>query len=695
MSTPLSPADLARRFDEPLPRRPAARGRGAGAARTRRPARLQPPHPPALDGAPGVGAAPRRRLDRGADRPRSTSRAPCGRCRRSAPSSRRRSCAGCATWPASARTPAAPSRRAAPRRRSPGCSRRGRRRSPTSGRAASARTRPVVVCGEHAHYGVARAIGELGLGTDRDGRRPVARTSGWTSTRSSGELGPPRARRPPGHGRRRHRRHDRHRVVRRPRGDRAAVRARTASGCTWTAPTAPRRCCRRRTATASAGIHRARSIAWDPHKMMLMPLTASVVLVRDEADLEAAFSQRAPYLFHARPRRAALGPGPAQLHVLAPHRRVQGLGRAPAPRRERAGGALRPPVRQRPHAPRPDPRRAATSRPSTSRESNILCFRYVGDGARGRRSPRRRQPAGARARTTARGTGWITTTMLGGRRVLRATLMNPRTTARDLEATLEDLAQIAGHALAMSDGRRSPGHPSPLTLDSAEPSILIRWTFVEAFGVDRAPRGQVRTCGAWFCIRPTALLARSRRRALPRTAEACGADVGRDGRQRLVTLGRGRTGGVGRRERSRRRGGRCRKPARRRQGPPGVTKRREPSAELGPRHAADQPPERWFSRAPRASGGRRRPADRALRGDRSTSWPAPVRRARGCRGRAPRRRVSSLRRTRSGACVRSVRPSRSSAVARPPRWRFPGSAGTAPAWCACSRTTSTVFVSAR
>ena len=49
-----------------------------------------------------------------------------------------------------------------------------------------------------------------------------------------------------------------------------------------------------------AGIQYARSIAWDPHKMMLMPLTASVVLVRHESDLEAAFSQRAPYLFHAR-----------------------------------------------------------------------------------------------------------------------------------------------------------------------------------------------------------------------------------------------------------------------------------------------------------------------------------------------------------------------------------------------------------
>ena len=32
--------------------------------------------------------------------------------------------------------------------------------------------------------------------------------------------------------------------------------------------------------------------------MMLMPLSAGVVLVRDERDLDAAFTQRAPYLFH-------------------------------------------------------------------------------------------------------------------------------------------------------------------------------------------------------------------------------------------------------------------------------------------------------------------------------------------------------------------------------------------------------------
>src|SRR6185295_8169998 len=46
------------------------------------------------------------------------------------------------------------------------------------------------------------------------------------------------------------------------------------------------------------GIERARSIALDPHKMMLLTLPAGMLLVRSEAELQAAFAQRAPYLFH-------------------------------------------------------------------------------------------------------------------------------------------------------------------------------------------------------------------------------------------------------------------------------------------------------------------------------------------------------------------------------------------------------------
>ena len=47
------------------------------------------------------------------------------------------------------------------------------------------------------------------------------------------------------------------------------------------------------------GLRYSRSLAWDPHKMMLLPLAAGMVLTRDEGDLERAFAQQAPYLFHA------------------------------------------------------------------------------------------------------------------------------------------------------------------------------------------------------------------------------------------------------------------------------------------------------------------------------------------------------------------------------------------------------------
>ncbi len=46
------------------------------------------------------------------------------------------------------------------------------------------------------------------------------------------------------------------------------------------------------------GVEQVRSLAWDPHKMMLLPLATSALVVADEGDLDAAFSQSAPYLFH-------------------------------------------------------------------------------------------------------------------------------------------------------------------------------------------------------------------------------------------------------------------------------------------------------------------------------------------------------------------------------------------------------------
>jgi L-2,4-diaminobutyrate decarboxylase len=80
-------------------------------------------------------------------------------------------------------------------------------------------------------------------------------------------------------------------------------------------------------------------------------------------------------------------------------------------------------------------------------ESNILCFRYVGS-----RSDRRNDEAldqlnrELRERYNLSGEGWITGTSLDGRRVLRVTIMNPRTTVADVRDILDGLALI-GHQL--------------------------------------------------------------------------------------------------------------------------------------------------------------------------------------------------------------------------------------------------------
>jgi L-2,4-diaminobutyrate decarboxylase len=293
---------------------------------------------------------------------------------------------------------------------------------------------PVVVCGEHAHYGVARAVGELGLGTantvvvpSRDWRMDpaaleqtldrlrregqavmaVVATAGSTATGSFDDL-------------------------------EAIGQACEARGI-WLHVDGAHGASALLSTTHKgrvAGIHHARSVAWDPHKMMLMPLTASAVLVRREADLEAAFSQAAPYLFHARAGRN----WDQGLRSFTCSRRIDALKVWVALQRYGADGlgalydrlcalamSLHDLIAHRPDF-------EAVHEP----ESNILCFRYRGPDPDLDTLNLRLREEYNRA-----GDGWITTTVLGGRRVLRVVLMNPRTTVADLERVLDGLARIA------------------------------------------------------------------------------------------------------------------------------------------------------------------------------------------------------------------------------------------------------------
>jgi len=74
-------------------------------------------------------------------------------------------------------------------------------------------------------------------------------------------------------------------------------------------------------------------------------------------------------------------------------------------------------------------------------ESNILCFRYVG-GGNFTAVQLDALNLDMRTQYNKSGAGWVTTTVLGQRRTLRVTVMNPRTDARHIRAVLDGLAKV-------------------------------------------------------------------------------------------------------------------------------------------------------------------------------------------------------------------------------------------------------------
>ena len=298
---------------------------------------------------------------------------------------------------------------------------------------------PAIVYGEHAHYAVTRAAGELGLGMrsavavpSRDWRMDVralrervdaltaegrkimavVATAGSTATGSFDDL-TAIADLCDAHG--------------------LWLHVDAAHGGSALFSSTHRR--------RVAGLARARSIAWDPHKMMLLPLAAGVVLMRDERDLEAAFAQRAPYLFHGAAEGERVWDQGTRSFMCS--RRVDAFKLWVALQRYGADGIgalydrLCETTRSLYDLLRSRPDFATPHEP----ESNILCFRYTRDGMDDEAIDALNRTL--RERYNQSGAGWITTTILGGRRVLRVTLMNPRTGREHVERLVDGLLKIA------------------------------------------------------------------------------------------------------------------------------------------------------------------------------------------------------------------------------------------------------------
>jgi L-2,4-diaminobutyrate decarboxylase len=301
---------------------------------------------------------------------------------------------------------------------------------------------PILLCGEHAHYAVTRAGAELGLGMrnvlavrsrnykmDPDALRgalkdlakagkrvmAVVATAGSTATGSFDDL-------------------DEIAALCDESGVWLHVDAAHGGSALFSAAHRHR----------LRGVERARSIAWDPHKMMLLPSQAGMLLVRDERDLDAAFSQRAPYLFHEEDGERAWDQG-TRSFICSRRADVFKLWVA----LQRYGSQGMAELYDQFCALTRQAWVAITERPDFEAmhepEANILCFRYVGDRQRSDQALDQLNRE-LRERYNLSGEGWITGTNLDGRRVLRVTMMNPRTTSGDIGAILDGLAKL-GRAL--------------------------------------------------------------------------------------------------------------------------------------------------------------------------------------------------------------------------------------------------------
>ncbi len=199
-------------------------------------------------------------------------------------------------------------------------------------------------CSEHAHYSVARAVAQLGIGANNVVTRAVRRPA---RDRPGGARAAARDRAAA------RRRGGRDRADRRPSA-RSTTSTRSGSICAtrdiWLhvdgahggsallSPTHRHR---------MDGVERVRSLAWDPHKMMLdaagRERAADGRRGRPRRGLRAERAVPLP-----RSRRAARRPGRALVPVLAPRRRAEGLDRVAALRHGGVRGGLRPPLRDHP-----------------------------------------------------------------------------------------------------------------------------------------------------------------------------------------------------------------------------------------------------------------------------------------------------------------------------------------------------------
>lgn len=185
------------------------------------------------------------------------------------------------------------------------------------------------------------------------------------------------------------------------------------------------------------GIDSVDSLAFDPHKMMFMPLTSAGIMVREGSQLKASFREHAPYLFGAKRRWEDIGESTMACSQRFDALKVWMLWRT-------YGGAvwdtLTTHVCELARTAFEHCSHSETLEPLHEPHCNILCFQVRG---RPQTDASDRLHWRIKEQLNDSGYGYISSTVLKKRRVLRLAIMNPRTQVEDVCAVLSRVEKLA------------------------------------------------------------------------------------------------------------------------------------------------------------------------------------------------------------------------------------------------------------
>jgi L-2,4-diaminobutyrate decarboxylase len=195
------------------------------------------------------------------------------------------------------------------------------------------------------------------------------------------------------------------------------------------------------------GAELADSLTMNMHKLMRVTAVCTALLVRDARALDQAFTQDAPYLFHAKEQ-----PGYDFLHrTIECTKPVLGLKFFMVLAAMGEAGMARYIERQFDLT--AEAYRYLQTLPDfhcpVEPQSNILCFRVEGVGE---------AHLPLRDRLLARGRFYVSTTTLNGQRVLRLTLNNPATTLDEIKGLVEEIRALVARP-GDSPAGRGPAPP--------------------------------------------------------------------------------------------------------------------------------------------------------------------------------------------------------------------------------------------